>query len=155
MTVDAWRIVKRQYAASAFSGEGARLHGGRWNNPENAAVYTAGSVALAVLEMLVHLDDADVLDGYSVVHVRFDEGLVEELGTPLPAGWPDEAQLPVTRAIGDAWIERARLPVLRVPSAVVPQEWNYLLNPRHARFAEVEFGSPEPFPFDPRLFRAG
>ncbi len=153
MTVEAWRIVKSRRDRDAFSGEGAKLFGGRWNSPGRAVVYTAASVALAALEMLVHFDEADVLRDYSLLRVRFDDSLVGELSTPLPMNWTEPSMVAVSRGVGDAWIDGGRSAVLRVPSAIVTREDNYLLNPRHADFMRIEVGRPEPFVFDPRLFR--
>ena len=80
MIVTAWRITKRKHARNAFSGEGAREFGGRWNNPGTAVVYTAQHQSLAALEMLVHLDSSELLQSYVLIGVEFDESLVERVG---------------------------------------------------------------------------
>ena len=147
------RIVKSRRAHSAFDGEGARLYGGRWNSPGTRMVYIAGSVSLAVLEVLVHVGDAGVLSSYSLCVVEFDDGLVRSLDrSRLPAGWRSYPAPPELRGIGDAWVRDGDSAVLEVPSAVVERESNYLINPGHADFASVNVGEPEPFEFDPRLF---
>ncbi|HEX6987122.1 MAG TPA: RES domain-containing protein [Planctomycetaceae bacterium] len=151
MTVAAWRIVKAKHAVDAFSGDGAARFGGRWNSPGTRLVYTAANVSLAVLELYVHLEEADVLDEYVVIPVRFDERLVESLATRLPAMWRRPRGLASTRRYGDEWAAEARSAVLRVPSAVIPQEANFLLNPRHPDFSAIEIGTPERFDFDARL----
>ena len=76
MSVTAWRITKRKHTRHAFTGEGAREFGGRWNNPGTAIVYTAQSQSLAALEMLVHLDSSDLLEKYVLIGVEFDQSLV-------------------------------------------------------------------------------
>ena len=145
----AWRIVKAKHAATAFSGEGARLYGGRWNSAGVSVVYTSGTKALAALESLVHLNPP-VIFKYVALPVEFDESLVEKMNT-LPADWSGEPPPPSTRNIGDAWVKETRSAVLELPSVVIPSEANYLLNPAHPDFKRIAIGRPEPFSFDPRL----
>jgi RES domain-containing protein len=147
-----WRIVKSRRARSAFDGEGARLYGGRWNSPGTRIVYVAGSVSLAVLEVLVHLGDVGVLSSYSLCAVEFEDGLIEPLDrSKLPADWRSYPAPPGSREIGDAWVKGGSSVILEVPSAVVERESNYLINPAHPDFASVNVGEPEPFEFDSRL----
>jgi RES domain-containing protein len=149
---EAWRIVKSHRAATAFDGEGARLYGGRWNSPGVPVVYCAGSVSLAVLELLVHLQRTAALTAYSLIALRFDEADVERLDRQrLPASWRDSPPPAATQAIGDGWLRANATPVLEVPSTVVPGESNFLVDPRHPGFTGLEIGSPEPFVLDPRL----
>jgi RES domain-containing protein len=151
--VRAWRIVKKRYAASAFDGEGGREHGGRWNSPGRPAVYTAGHVSLAILEIVVHAD-LRLASRYTVIPVVFDESLVETLPVSrLPAGWRAYPAPSVVVALGDEWLRSVRTPVLKVPSAVVPSEANYILNPIHPRFRDIRIGAPEGLDVDPRLSR--
>jgi len=150
--ITAWRIVKAKLAATAFDGEGARRFGGRWNSKGTAMVYTAGSQALAVLELLVHLEDSDLLKHYRLIPVTFDEAMVKALGPgSLPGNWKRRPTPASVRALGDAWIAAGESVVLRVPSVVVPGESNYLLNPLHPGFAKLVIGKPQPYRFDPRL----
>jgi len=147
-----WRIFKSRRARSAFDGEGARLYGGRWNSPGTRVVYVAGSVSLAVLEVLVHLGDAGVLSSYSLCAVEFEDGLIEPLDrSRLPADWRSYPAPPGLRGIADAWVRDRTSAVLEVPSAVVERESNYLINPEHPDFAFVNIGESEPFEFDARL----
>jgi RES domain-containing protein len=148
----AWRIVKTRFAQQAFDGEGARLYGGRWNSVGVRMVYTAGSVSLAVLEILVNLENTDVLPAYSLCAVSFDDDLVTTLDrSRLPANWRDSPSPPELLAIGDAWIASGMSAVLEVPSAVVESESNYLINPAHPDFAALVIERPQPFTLDPRL----
>jgi RES domain-containing protein len=150
--ITAWRIVKAKYASSAFDGEGARRFAGRWNSRGAPMVYTAGSQALAVLELLVHLEDSDLLKHYRLIPVTFDESMVQVLDNKiLPPNWKRRPTPTATRALGDAWIAADKSVVLQVPSVVVPGENNYLLNPRHPDFAKLSIGKPQPYRFDPRL----
>ncbi|OYW71264.1 MAG: hypothetical protein B7Z37_28275 [Verrucomicrobia bacterium 12-59-8] len=145
----AWRIVKAKHAATAFSGEGARLYGGRWNSAGVSLVYASGSKALAALESLVHLNPP-VLFTYAAIPIEFEAALVEK-ASALPPGWADSPAPPSTQSIGDLWVQEARSAVLELPSVIIPTEANYLLNPAHPGFAQILFGQPEPFAFDPRL----
>ena len=81
-----WRLTKAQYAQTAFDGEGARLYGGRWNSPGRAVVYLAGSLALAALEILVHVKSQRELEGYVKVRVQASEDLVTNVDTLPPTG---------------------------------------------------------------------
>ena len=150
----AWRIVKPARVADAFSGEGARLYGGRWNSAGTAMVYSAESKALAALEILVHVDAAELLDDFLCIPVRFDPRQVETLDfDSLPEDWRNPLAPPSTRRMGDAWVAQAVSAVLKVPSVLIPGECNYLLNPRHPAFGKLKIGAPEPFEFDPRLLK--
>jgi RES domain-containing protein len=145
----AWRIVKEKHAATAFSGEGARLYGGRWNSAGTSVVYTSGSQALAALESLVRLNPP-VIFKYVAIPIQFDGLLVEKVAA-MPSGWTEEPPPPATRNIGDIWVKSARSAVLELPSVIIRGEPNYLLNPAHPDFRKIVIGKPEPFSFDPRL----
>ena len=149
MKLQAWRIVKEKHAATAFSGEGARLYGGRWNSAGVGLVYTSGTQALAALESLVHLNPP-VIFKYAAIPVEFDAALVEK-APALPADWADQPAPPSTQAIGDLWAKEARSAVLQLPSVIIPGESNYLLNPAHPDFKKISIGKPAAFAFDPRL----
>lgn len=154
MTLSAWRITKQKHAKSAFSGEGARIYGGRWNSPGTAMIYTAQSQALAVLEMLIHLDSPELLKRYSLFEVEMDLLYVAELDlSNLPRNWRANPTPAGVRALGDDWVASRRSVVLRVPSALVPAESTFLLNPQHPDFSKLCIGKAVPFQFDPRLAR--
>ena len=150
--VRAWRIVKTRYADHAFTGEGARLYGGRWTSPGVRAVYTSSSLSLATLEILVHLQGSGPLVSYSVCSVDFPEALLEDLDAgALPKNWREYPAPVELQKLGDAWIRGGSSVVLRVPSVVVPWEHNYLLNPVHPDFPTLQFSRLEPFDMEPRL----
>lgn len=147
----AWRLTKTKYLSTAWDGEGAAKAGGRWNSPGVAVVYTSGSLSLALVEVLVHLP-ADILPAYSAVPVEIDDALVTTLAAGrLPKNWKDSPPPPATQAIGDGWVGSRTSAALRVPSVVVPGEFNFILNPAHRDFGRVSIGTAMPFPFDPRL----
>ncbi len=146
------RLVKSRHVASAFDGEGARVYGGRWNSPGVAVVYLSESLAVAMLEILVHIEHAATLLSYSCIEVEIPETLVERLDeTTLAAEWAQHPPGLATQALGDRWVKEARSTVLRVPSAVVPGGFNYLLNPGHPGFARLVLEPPRAFQFDSRL----
>lgn len=151
----AFRICKTKYVATAFDGEGAFRFGGRWNSRGTRIIYTAGSLALAALEMLVHLQDEEMLFEYSFVTAQFDDELVLSVNEfrPLPPDWSaTPAPLKVLQ-IGDEWAQELASPILEVPTSVIPLENNYLLNPAHPDFQKIVLGNPANFVFDERLLK--
>jgi RES domain-containing protein len=138
----------------AFDGEGARRYGGRWNHIGVPAVYTAAHLSLAVLEVLVHVSaeedlpadlvaiSADLPDDLAIEHVRIEE---------LPVNWRRTPAPPMLAERGTAWLTAVRTAVLAVPSAVIPSETNYILNPAHPDFRRVVVHRAERFNLDPRL----
>jgi RES domain-containing protein len=151
-TVTTWRICAPEYAGTAFSGEGARIYGGRWNSKGRAVVYSSESVSLAVLEQLVHVEDPAVLDAFVVVSATLDEDSIEVLSpTSLPDNWRTYPAPPYLEEIGDAWLSERRSLALRVPSVTVKGQNNYLINPSHPDFASIEVSEPEPLDLDPRI----
>ena len=145
----AWRIVKTKHVATAFSGEGAAATGGRWNSRGVPVVYASATQALAVLESLVHLNPP-VRFQYVAFRIEFEDALVTNPDF-LPEDWTLEPPGPASKLVGDAWVRASRSAVLAVPSAVIPMESNYLLNPAHPDFKKISIGKPLPFAFDPRL----
>jgi RES domain-containing protein len=151
-----WRIFKARFAANPFDGEGARRTGGRWNSPGVKVVYLSESVAVATLEILVHVQDPSLLATYLLYRAEFEASLIEIVdSTSLPADWASFPAPPETQAVGDEWIASRRSAVLKVPSVVVfGRGFNYLVNPEHPDFKHIVIGSPEPCPFDARIVSA-
>jgi RES domain-containing protein len=107
--------------------------------------YAADSPALAVLEVLVHLQNPRILDSYSIVRAEIPDDLVASLSpADLPPDWADSPVPPSAQAIGDSWIRNATSAVLRVPSTVVRPAYNYLINPDHPKYDRIIVSSPEP-----------
>lgn len=145
----AWRIVKEKHAATAFSGEGAAMAGGRWNSRGVPVVYASSTLSLAALESLVHLNPP-VLFKYVAFPIEFDAAFVASLAA-LPGDWAIEPPGPLSKATGDAWVRAGESAVLAVPTVIIPAETNYLLNPAHPDFKKISIGKPRPFAFDRRL----
>ncbi len=134
---------------SRLDGEGAKRVGGRWNSPGRAVVYMAENTALAVLENLVHLSRQDFPIGYVRVGAIIPDTV--KILTPVDLGLASREIPPAE--VGDQWLHSEASAVLRVPSSVVMNECNYLLNPQHPEFSAIVVEVPVPFVFDPRLFR--
>ena len=154
MILRGWRIVKSRFAASAFTGEGARRFGGRWSSPGVSVVYVAGSESLAILEMLVHLEAPDFLKRYVLFEVTFDHRLVIRVDDArLPSTWRRSPPPYSIQSVGDQWVASGKSAVLRLPSALAASEWNYMLNPAHPDFAKIRIGPRRPVRLDARFLK--
>ena len=153
-----WRISKRGYAhspVSAFDGEGSRRRGGRWTPAGRRVAYASTSLALASVEYFVNLDPADAPPDLVSLRVEITDNInIETVETEaLPANWrhnpfPRELQL-----IGEQWLSSGSSVCLLVPSAVIPEEFNILINPVQADFKALRFWEPVDFKFDPRMWK--
>ncbi len=144
-----YRIADSRH--SPESGEGARLHGGRWNSPGRAAIYACETKTGAILEKLVHTNGR--MPKHQVC-VTFEAPASLKIASLEPAdvpGW-DDADMIASRKAGDGWLERAPTAVLRVPSVVFDVERNVLVNPGHADFRRIKLVGIEPVRWDERLF---
>lgn len=148
-----WRITTRRFVDSALTGEGARLFGGRWNRPGQSVVYTAESRSLALLEMLVQ--DDPLRAHYVLIPTYLPHNVsVEYMDIrALSPGWRAQASRDQLQALGGEWLGQSRSCVLAVPSAVMPAELNFLINPLHPDFRHITVGEPEPLDTDLRLMR--
>jgi RES domain-containing protein len=153
MKITTWRIVKAKHVDNAFDSEGARVAGGRWNRIGIPMIYTADSVALAVLEITVHLSKEDLLQkSYFLITVQFDSALVTSLDlAEVPDDWDSLPPSLSTQNIGTQWALSQKSVILKVPSTVVRQAFNYLINPVHPDFKKLSIGIPETVVFDPRI----
>jgi len=150
-----FRLVKKSRAKEAFDGEGARLAGGRWNLAGVPAVYLSQSLSLAALELFVHLPTAARKLELAYFEVEIPDGVrIDELDRArLPKSWraqpvPEEAQ-----RLGTAWLKGESALLLAVPSVIVPRERNVLMNPAHADARALKIGKPQPFSFDPTMWK--
>jgi RES domain-containing protein len=147
-----WRLTHERYAESAFSGEGAKQYGGRFNSSGTAVVYTSENLPLALLETLTGLERYTQLYDYVFFRASVPDELVSEVApSELPEHWDRHPPPSQVQQFGDNWVDRAEAVALRVPSVVVPSSINYVLNPSHPEFQEVDIGPQESFPVDQRL----
>ncbi|HET9449527.1 MAG TPA: RES domain-containing protein [Aggregicoccus sp.] len=151
-----WRLVPERWAATAFTGEGARLHGGRWNSVGTPLVYLSSSLSLAALEVLVHADVEDLPERFAACSLDVPAALVtavEEVDPrTLSADWRGVSPPPELRGFGDRWVREARSNLVRMPSVIIPEEHNFLLNPSHPDFKRLAVRPSRVFHFDPRLY---
>ncbi|MGH7551630.1 MAG: RES family NAD+ phosphorylase [Longimicrobiales bacterium] len=149
-----WRLTRSAF--QQFDGEGARLNGGRWNSEGIAVVYLSSTLSLAALEYLVHVDIEDVPDDLVALEIELpdDVSMEEVLIEDLPADWNKSPDHPACLRRGDEWVQAGSSVLLRVPSAIIVQESNYLLNPAHPDAARILVRDAKPFTFDARLFEA-
>ena len=150
--MEVYRVSKRLYQNDLL-GTGAFLAGGRWNTRGNYMLYTASSRSLAILEVLVHLSDNRPPEDYSIVvlYIIPDDTYVQHLNTAtLPTDWRETYES--TKSIGDEWLHQRSSLLLKVPSAIVKAEYNYLINPLHSAFNKLQVLDYETLAFDERLF---
>ncbi|HUV95847.1 MAG TPA: RES family NAD+ phosphorylase [Acidobacteriaceae bacterium] len=147
-----WRISNFK----DLGGEGGRRASARWHTAGSPVVYLAESPMAALVETLVHLDvdGEDIPDSYTLLRITAPEELpVQPLDPPEGNEWRQDLEL--TRRIGDAWLASQKTPLARVPSAMMPYTWNFLLNPEHPDAAKIEIAEVIREHFDNRLFRIG
>ena len=148
-----WRICRERFAAEAFSGEGARLYGGRWNSKGTRVIYTSTSLALAVVETFVNLEPNLRPDDLVSIQAELPDGIATQRleVKSLPANCY-KLRGESLRHFGDEWLRAQKTVALQVPSAAVRGEWNVLLNPAHGDFRKLKIHKLQPFEFDLRMF---
>lgn len=159
MSQSFWRIATdtKDYEADDMLGAGAEKTGGRWNGPGVPMVYSASSRALACLETLVHLNAGGLPLNRYLVEVAVPDDIwaaVERTTqTSLPVGWDAEPAGRVSIAFGSEWASNKRSAVLVVPSVIVPEEYNLLINPAHPDAVRVTAAKIRKWLYDPRVAR--
>lgn len=150
--ITAWRLTRPQYAATALSGEGSARYPGRWNRRGVRVAYSSESLSLATLEVLAHAENLAMLDQYVALKVTLPSDSLTTL-TPeeLPEDWQTDPPPESTREFGHTWVSRGETLLLKVPSVLIPNEHNYIINPAHPSFYKVEVAEPVPLPFDARV----
>ena len=147
-----WRISGH----ADLSGEGAKRASARWHTKGNLVVYLAESPAGAMLERLIHLLDTEgqLPPTYDLLRIEAPEGIaIKNITTPLEENWKEEIDF--TRQLGDSWLATLETPLARIPSAILPHTWNYLLNPAHPSARQLTIQEIIRERFDNRLFRFG
>jgi RES domain-containing protein len=150
-----WRVCARRYAKRAYDGRGARRLGGRWNHRGEALVYAAPTLSLASLELFVNLRPARVPRELVAVPATLPDDVSSAIcdAASLPRSWRDVPAPQALQDLGSEWIRSLRTAVLLVPSVVIPEEFNILLNPAHPEFAKLQVGQPRKFQFDARMWK--
>jgi RES domain-containing protein len=149
-----WRMCAKAHAAKAFSGEGACLYGGRWNPPGVPLVYTSATLSLAAMELYVNVEPEEVPGAFIAIEALVPDGASIETieAKSLPRGWRRCPAPAALQAIGQRWLEQGDTLLLSVPSVVIPEERNVLVNPNHPEFSRLAIQPPKPFSFDPRTW---
>lgn len=148
-----FRLSKSKHSKD-LSGKGAEKFGGRWNSKGVALLYTSDSRALCTTEIAVHTPLGNIPLDYEIILINIpDNIIIPELEiSELPKDWKSIPHSHSTQEIGDQFVDAGKFLALKVPSAVVQGEFNYLINPDHADFKSISIEKIEPFSFDERLF---
>lgn len=156
MTLTVFRLGKQLYRDQLFSGQGGLYASGRWTPRGRPVVYTSASISLAVLEYTVNYRRRGWVPATALGRAVIPAGVrIESVPIgKLPANWFAASPPSELQALGGEWLERGETAVLKVPSAIVTEEWNYLLNPLHADFRKFRISAPKPFDFDQRVARS-
>ncbi|MDX5339864.1 MAG: RES family NAD+ phosphorylase [Cyclobacteriaceae bacterium] len=149
-----FRLIRKKYGI-VLSGKGAASSGNRWNSKGTELIYCADSRALAMAEVAVHLSLSILPKDYVMVEIEIPSfiSIATLSKEDLPANWSSFPHVLDTQQIGDAFVAERKNCVLKVPSAVVPGDFNFLINPHHPEFSAIQIVGQEDFPFDPRLFQ--
>jgi RES domain-containing protein len=149
-----WRLCREPSSPEAFSGEGARRFGGRWNSRGVPMVYASTSLALAVVELFVHLEPGEAPEDLVYLSALLPDGEPTQRLEPdrLPPEWWKDDYEPL-RELGDRWVREGSSLAIEVPSAALRMEWNVLVNPLHPAVGAIRVEKPQAFRFDARMFR--
>lgn len=155
MTIVVWRIATEapSYSANDMTGAGAKLTGGRWNSVNVAMVYTSENIALATLETLSHIRAGALPFNRYLVRIEIPDDVyaAQTIADP-PGGWDALPSGRASRAYGDAWVAATRTALLIVPSVIIPDERNILVNPLHGDAARMTASTVRRWHYDPRFF---
>ncbi|HTD41452.1 MAG TPA: RES family NAD+ phosphorylase [Mucilaginibacter sp.] len=148
-----YRLCRKTYA-NDLSGRGAEISGGRWNSKGIAALYTSSSRALCAIEIIVHVPAGIIPKDYHMVTIDIPDNISIKTmeAKDLPAKWNSNPISLSTQRIGNIFFSEQKEMVLKVPSSIIKEEWNYILNPLHKDFKKIKIINAEPFTFDKRLF---
>lgn len=146
-----FRFTARKYS-HVLDGDGSRIYGGRWNSPGLPVIYTSTSISLSLLELLIHQVSFEELRTNYLVRIEVpDSYFNNSREITVKKDWREDPGY--TRFIGDSYLREKSSLLLRVPSAIIPDETNVLVNPLHRDMRKVQIRATEPFRFDSRLFK--
>jgi len=155
--IQAWRVIKKKHLSEALSGEGTRLGGGRWNHVGIPVVYASETLSLTVLELFIHFTRRDITISKSLlaIPVLIPDTIktIEVHVQDLTPGWDSSPPPNFTRDIGTKWARTGASPVLRVPSAIIPEEHNFVINVKYPDFINITVGDPRHFALDARAWK--
>ncbi|MEX1229677.1 MAG: RES domain-containing protein [Planctomycetaceae bacterium] len=153
--MDVWRICKAKHSTTAFTGMGAEVAGGRWNHKGHKVIYTSSNLSLASLEYFVHISAQTAPEDLVTIRARIPDDVSREeiVVANLPENWKNYPAIAALKEMGSDWVKRGETLLLRVPSAITPEESNYLINPGHHEFERITYDSPVKFTFDRRMWK--
>jgi len=147
-----FRLTKSMFA-NDLSGNGARLFGGRWNSEGRPAIYMAATRSLAVLESLAHINPTNIPDDMVLLTIEVPDDVISLDTELLPENWKQSPEPHILKQIGNSFLQKNEHLLLKVPSALVPEEFNYLVNPRNPNIEKVKIKAKTPFTFDERILK--
>jgi len=153
--ITAFRVVKERHAADAFTGEGSRGFGGRWNHKGAGVVYLSDSLALAALEQFIHLGRGGLHIPFVYFTIEIPDHVSVTVIEPdaLPKDWRREPPPNSTKNLGSQWVKSKISALLRVPAVILPLGFNYIANIAHPGFRDIKISDPESFTFDSRMWK--
>lgn len=152
--MEVFRLQNKKYPIE-LSGKGASITGARWNSKGTEIIYTAQNRALAMAEVAVHLTLSTLPKGFCMITIYIPDDLVISIleVKNLPVEWNEFPENVATQKIGDELVRLNKSALIKVPSAVVKGEFNFLINPHHSDFEKIKITNQEDFPFDKRFFK--
>lgn len=153
--MEVFRISKNKYI-NDLSGTGSRLNGGRWNSKGMSVVYTSSYRSLSVLELLVHVPQKNLTNDYQIATIYIPKDIKIKVISveTLPGHWRTIPINPPLQYIGDQWITEGKYCLLQIPSVIIPQEWNYVINPTHPQAKDIKIINTENLQLDERFIES-
>jgi RES domain-containing protein len=146
-----YRLTPKKYATD-LSGMGAKLYGGRWNRVGISILYTSENLSLSVLENIVHISNPTFLPTFQAITIEIPDSFREYSTDDFPNDWLNQDAFENLRKLTDNFVEKKEFLAMKVPSAIIDVEYNFLINPQHSLFKEVKIINQQEFSFDHRLF---
>ena len=150
MGIIVYRVCRAKFADD-LSGEGARLFGGRWNHKLSPCIYTAESRALAILEYTVNVNIDEIPRALCMATLEIPDEMTTWAMAQLPGNWKDAPAPNSTKSMGTQWLKRGKTAVLKIPSVIIPDEFNFILNPVHPDAKRIKILDTKDLPFDIRI----
>ena len=146
-----YRLTPKKYATD-LSGMGAKLYGGRWNRVGVSILYTSENLSLSVLENIVHINNPTFLPTFQAITIEIPDSFKEYFTDDFPDNWQEQEGFENLRELTDDFVEKREFLSMKVPSAIIDVEYNFLINPQHPLSKKIEIINQQDFSFDQRLF---
>jgi RES domain-containing protein len=146
-----YRLTPKKYATD-LSGMGAKLYGGRWNRVGISILYTSENLSLSVLENIVHINNPTLLPTFRAITIEIPDSFKEYSTDDFSDNWREQEGFENLRKLTDNFVEKREFLAMKVPSAIIEMEYNFLINPQHPLFKDISIIKQQDFSFDQRLF---